>query len=97
MSAREPDARAQEVGERLVEPRGQRRLAFLVAFSILHVKGQIAFFVSVLVVLLVCPAEALGQEPQSPEVYLLLPAILRGEVLGHHLPSAPYFGVAACP
>ena len=82
-----------------MEPQGQPRPASLVAFSILHVKGQIAFFVLVLVlvVLLVCPAEALGQEPQSPEVCLLLPAILRGEALGHHLPSAPYFGVAACP
>ena len=84
-----------------MEPQGQgqSRLAFLVAFSILYVKGQIAFFVLVLVrvVLLVCPLEALGQEPQSPEVCLLLPAILRAEVLGHHLPSAPYFGVAACP
>ena len=71
-----------------LELQGQPRLAFLVAFSILHVKGQIAFFVLVLVVLvvvlLVCPAEALGQEPQSPEVCLLLPAILRAVVLGHH-------------
>ena len=98
MSAREPDARAQEVGER-PEPRGQegqRRLALLVAFSILHVKGQIAFFVLVLVVLVVCPPEALG-EPQAPEVCLLLLAILREEALGHHLPFAPCFGVAACP
>ena len=85
MSTREPDARAQEVGERLVEPQGQPRPASLVAFSILHVKGQIAFFVLVLVVLLVCPPEALG-EPQAPEVCLLLPAILREEALGHHSP-----------
>ena len=80
---------AREVAERLqgLEPREQPRLAVLVAFSILHVKGQIAFFVLVLVVLvvlLVCPPEALGQEPQSPEVCLLLPAILRAEALGHH-------------
>ena len=66
-----------------LELQGQPRLAFLVAFSILHVKGQIAFLVLVLVVL-VCPPEALGQEPQSPEVCLLLPPILRGEALGHH-------------
>ena len=85
-----------------MEPQGQGepRLAFLVAFSILHVKGQIAFFVSVLVVLvvlLVCPLEALGQEPQSPEVCLLLPAMLRVEASDHHSPFVPYFGVAACP
>ena len=81
-----------------MEPQGQPRSASLVAFSILHVKGQIAFLVLVLVVLvvLVCPPEALG-EPQAPEVCLLLLAILREEALGHHSPFAPCFGGFACP